>query len=125
MRPDETSGQAQQVSVTTSVKLTHFQALKCRRELKSACVDSFDEMSCMAIFSFCGAELAVPYSEQGKHSHGVGTPIIQNRVIQGRNPYDMSKPCVGSDFSCYEEPAYVSHNRFNCHGTDCMFDCKD
>jgi len=64
-------------------------ALRCKKELQSACIDSFDEMTCWAVFSFCGTELFQPY------------------VDQGRNPYDMSKLCIGDDFSCYEEPSYI------------------
>lgn len=58
---------------------------RCERWAKSACVDVFDQMNCVAAFNFCAGELMAPYS------------------ALGRNAYDMTMVCT----FCYPEEALV------------------
>ncbi|KZS97808.1 peptidase S10, serine carboxypeptidase [Sistotremastrum niveocremeum HHB9708] len=56
---------------------------RCQEWMESSCITAFDEINCRAAIAFCDAELSTPLR------------------LTGRNPYDISKPCVGS--LCYAE----------------------
>ncbi|KAG7097430.1 hypothetical protein E1B28_004774 [Marasmius oreades] len=62
---------------------------RCQHALKAGCFDQFDLMNCRAAIDFCDNELSKPLRDSG------------------RNPYDVSKMCVGSDL-CYAENEMIA-----------------
>ncbi|KAL0573296.1 hypothetical protein V5O48_008659 [Marasmius crinis-equi] len=57
---------------------------RCQEALAKGCFNQFDLINCNAAISFCDNEISAPLWQSG------------------RNPYDVSKMCVGSDL-CYAE----------------------
>ncbi|KAF9527152.1 serine carboxypeptidase [Crepidotus variabilis] len=74
----------QVVDIQTCVGMK--QALsRCERWLQASCYDTFDDVACQAAFSFCSSAIDGPYE------------------ITGKNPYDVTKDCIGEleDTICY------------------------
>ncbi|KAA1466036.1 peptidase S10 serine carboxypeptidase [Dentipellis sp. KUC8613] len=70
-------------SISTCVRIK--KALpRCQAAMERSCIQIFDEMNCRAAIDFCNNELQSGY------------------YASGRNPYDVSKMCVGNGL-CYLE----------------------
>ncbi|KAF6758881.1 serine carboxypeptidase, partial [Ephemerocybe angulata] len=65
---------------------------RCMKWAQQGCVDTFDQFSCQAAISFCGAEIVEPF------------------FASGLNPYDISVECDGpiSDTLCYPVTKHIS-----------------
>lgn len=61
---------------------------RCQEAIRVRCLDQFDLINCRAAINFCDSELS--------------TPLYQS----GRNPYDVSKMCVGDEL-CYAENSVI------------------
>ncbi|KAJ3984287.1 Alpha/Beta hydrolase protein [Lentinula detonsa] len=57
---------------------------RCQQRMQQSCFDQFDLINCRAAINFCDSEISA------------------NMWASGRNVYDISKMCVGSDL-CYDE----------------------
>lgn len=90
----------------------HFpvQVPRCKKWMKEACLDVFDEINCSAALSFCSSQLSGPFSETGTSPHN---PCLKTSVddasCAGLSPYDISRPCDGDieDTLCFPITKYV------------------
>ncbi|KAL5531735.1 hypothetical protein ACEPAG_4612 [Sanghuangporus baumii] len=73
-------------SISTCVRMKQVLP-RCLKGMQESCIDTFDEINCNAAVNFCDNELSARY-------HALG-----------RNPYDMSKMCVGDSLCYYENTA--------------------
>jgi len=65
---------------------------RCKKWLKDACIDMYDEMNCGAASDFCSNELSNPY------------------IATGLNYYDITRPCGDPASLCY--PVITTISRF-------------
>ncbi|KAG5353627.1 hypothetical protein C0989_004308 [Termitomyces sp. Mn162] len=78
---------------------------RCQKAMQQACIDQFDMINCRAAVNFCDDELSAPMWATGERIMDfLGTSMI-NDTAQGRNVYDISKPCEGD--LCYAENEFI------------------